>query len=131
MIPFAKISKLTGAVFAAIALSAQATEAPKRVDVKQLSKKVEDVVVREGEPLRPFQEMTRIFIRPGYRFRVIDALVTNFHLPESTLLMLCAAFVGRDKLLAAYAHAVKADQAENNQPDHEHPCKNGVFNRGV
>ena len=64
--------------------------------------------VGEGEPLRPFQDMTRIFIRPGYRFRLIDALVTNFHLPESTLLMLCAAFVGRDKLLAAYAHAVKA-----------------------
>ena len=64
--------------------------------------------VGESEPLRPFQAMTRIFIRPGFRFRVIDALVTNFHLPESTLLMLCAAFVGRDKLLAAYAHAVKA-----------------------
>jgi S-adenosylmethionine:tRNA ribosyltransferase-isomerase len=64
--------------------------------------------VGEGEPLRPFQDMTRIFIKPGFRFRLIDALVTNFHLPESTLLMLCAAFVGRDKLLAAYAHAVQA-----------------------
>jgi S-adenosylmethionine:tRNA ribosyltransferase-isomerase len=64
--------------------------------------------VGEDQPLQPFQDMTRIFIKPGYRFRVIDALVTNFHLPESTLLMLCAAFVGREKLLAAYAHAVKA-----------------------
>jgi S-adenosylmethionine:tRNA ribosyltransferase-isomerase len=63
-----------------------------------------------GEParLRPFQGMTRIFIKPGYRFRVVDALVTNFHLPESTLLMLCAAFVGRERLLNAYAHAVTA-----------------------
>jgi S-adenosylmethionine:tRNA ribosyltransferase-isomerase len=61
-----------------------------------------------GEPLRPMQAMTSIFIKPGYRFRMVDALVTNFHLPESTLLMLCAAFVGRDKLLAAYAHAVNA-----------------------
>jgi S-adenosylmethionine:tRNA ribosyltransferase-isomerase len=58
--------------------------------------------------LRPFAGATRIFIRPGYRFQVVDAMVTNFHLPESTLLMLCAAFVGRERLLAAYAHAVEA-----------------------
>jgi S-adenosylmethionine:tRNA ribosyltransferase-isomerase len=58
--------------------------------------------------LQPFQGTTRIFIRPGYRFRIVDALVTNFHLPQSTLLMLCAAFVGRERLLDAYAHAVAA-----------------------
>jgi S-adenosylmethionine:tRNA ribosyltransferase-isomerase len=58
--------------------------------------------------LGPFRGMTRIFITPGYKFRAIDALVTNFHLPESTLLMLCAAFVGREALLAAYRHAVQA-----------------------
>ena len=51
---------------------------------------------------------TRIFIKPGHRFRAVDAMVTNFHLPESTLLMLCSAFVGREALLAAYAHAVRA-----------------------
>jgi S-adenosylmethionine:tRNA ribosyltransferase-isomerase len=56
----------------------------------------------------PYRGATRIFIKPGYRFRCVDALVTNFHLPESTLLMLCAAFVGRERLLAAYAHAVAA-----------------------
>ncbi len=60
---------------------------------------------RQG-PL-PYKGPTRLFIKPGYRFRAVDAMVTNFHLPESTLLMLCAAFVGRDTLLAAYAHAVK------------------------
>ncbi len=57
--------------------------------------------------LAPFEGETRIFIRPGYRFRVVDALVTNFHLPESTLLMLVSAFAGRETVLAAYAHAVR------------------------
>jgi S-adenosylmethionine:tRNA ribosyltransferase-isomerase len=61
-----------------------------------------------GAGLQPFSGETRIFIKPGYSFRVVDALLTNFHLPESTLLMLCAAFVGRETLLAAYAHAVGA-----------------------
>ena len=58
--------------------------------------------------LKAFSGETRIFIKPGYRFRIVDALLTNFHLPESTLLMLCAAFVGREALLAAYDHGVRA-----------------------
>jgi len=55
---------------------------------------------------RPFRGDTRLFIRPGHRFAVVDGLVTNFHLPESTLLMLVCAFAGRANVLAAYAHAV-------------------------
>ncbi|MGH8401058.1 MAG: tRNA preQ1(34) S-adenosylmethionine ribosyltransferase-isomerase QueA, partial [Gammaproteobacteria bacterium] len=56
--------------------------------------------------LEPFAGETDIFIYPGYRFRIVDALITNFHLPESTLLMLVSAFAGREQVLAAYRHAV-------------------------
>ncbi|MEJ2515709.1 MAG: tRNA preQ1(34) S-adenosylmethionine ribosyltransferase-isomerase QueA [Gammaproteobacteria bacterium] len=56
--------------------------------------------------IEPFEGETELFILPGYRFRVVDALVTNFHLPESSLLMLVAAFAGRETVLAAYRHAV-------------------------
>lgn len=58
--------------------------------------------------LQPFAGETRLFITPGYRFRVVDALITNFHLPESTLLMLVAAFGGYAQIMAAYAHAIRA-----------------------
>jgi len=58
--------------------------------------------------LEPYEGETDLFIYPGFVFRVVDALVTNFHLPESSLLMLVAAFAGREKTLAAYRHAVAA-----------------------
>ena len=61
----------------------------------------------QGGELAAGRGDTRLFITPGYAFRVVDALVTNFHLPESTLLMLVCAFAGRDAVLAAYAHAVR------------------------
>ncbi len=56
--------------------------------------------------LAPFEGETDLFIRPGYGFRVVDALVTNFHLPRSSLLMLVCAFAGRERVLDAYRHAV-------------------------
>jgi S-adenosylmethionine:tRNA ribosyltransferase-isomerase len=59
-----------------------------------------------GGSLEPFSGDSRIFIYPGYRFHVIDGLVTNFHLPESTLLMLVCALAGTHETLAAYRHAV-------------------------
>ena len=62
----------------------------------------------EDGTLRPGASRTALFITPGYRFRVVDRLVTNFHLPRSTLLMLVSAFVGYDRIRAAYAHAVAA-----------------------
>ncbi|MDC1507426.1 tRNA preQ1(34) S-adenosylmethionine ribosyltransferase-isomerase QueA [Oceanospirillaceae bacterium] len=60
----------------------------------------------EGE-IMPFKSETHIFIYPGYRFKSVDALVTNFHLSESTLLMLVSAFAGRDQVMHAYAQAIE------------------------
>jgi S-adenosylmethionine:tRNA ribosyltransferase-isomerase len=59
-----------------------------------------------GGTLRPFAGDSRIFIYPGHEFRVVDGLLTNFHLPESTLIMLVSALAGRERVLAAYRHAV-------------------------
>ena len=57
--------------------------------------------------LRPFSGETDMFILPGYEFRSVDAMLTNFHLPQSSLLMLVSAFAGKDRILAAYKHAVR------------------------
>jgi S-adenosylmethionine:tRNA ribosyltransferase-isomerase len=69
---------------------------------------LETAAAASGPVIAPYVGATRIFIKPGHQFRAVDAMLTNFHLPESTLLMLCSAFVGREALLAAYAHAVQA-----------------------
>jgi len=61
--------------------------------------------MRDGE-LHPYAGETQIFITPGYRIRSVDAMVTNFHLPESTLLMMISAFAGRERVFEAYAHAI-------------------------
>jgi len=60
----------------------------------------------ENDVLRPFADETDIFITPGYRFKVVDVLMTNFHLPRSTLFMLVSAFAGLETMQAAYAHAI-------------------------
>ena len=60
-----------------------------------------------GGRVRPGARRSDLFIYPGFSFRVVDALVTNFHLPRSTLLMLVSAFAGRDNVLAAYGEAIR------------------------
>lgn len=57
--------------------------------------------------VQPYEGDTAIFITPGYRFRAVDGLLTNFHLPKSTLFMLVSALMGRERMLAAYAHAIE------------------------
>ncbi|HSM29496.1 MAG TPA: tRNA preQ1(34) S-adenosylmethionine ribosyltransferase-isomerase QueA [Woeseiaceae bacterium] len=61
-----------------------------------------------GGEIRAFHGETDLFILPGYEFRSVDAMITNFHLPRSSLLMLVAAFAGRDRILRAYEHAVRS-----------------------
>ena len=67
---------------------------------------LESAATETGE-IRPFHGDTAIFITPGYRFRAVDVLMTNFHLPKSSLLMLVCAFAGTELALAAYRHAVR------------------------
>ena len=67
---------------------------------------LESVADAHGD-VRPRADETRLFITPGFRFRVVDRLLTNFHLPKSSLLMLIAAFAGRELVLKSYRHAVE------------------------
>ena len=62
-----------------------------------------------GLPLEPHSGQTEIFLRPGYQFQIVSGLLTNFHLPKSTLLMLVSALAGRERVLAAYEHAVRQE----------------------
>lgn len=62
-----------------------------------------------GDAVAPFSGPTSIFILPGYTYRAVDAMITNFHLPKSTLIMLVSAFAGRDRILAAYREAIRLE----------------------
>ena len=76
--------------------------------VRALESAAPQDAAQEGGGVRAAREWTRLFIYPPYRFRVVDALVTNFHLPRTTLLALVCAFAGREHILAAYAEAIRA-----------------------
>lgn len=78
------------------------------IPVGTTSLRLLESAVRSGE-LSPFSGSTDIFITPGYRFRVADLLLTNFHLPRSTLFMLVSAFAGLERMRSAYAHAIAHD----------------------
>ena len=77
------------------------------IAVGTTSCRVLESVADENGNLKPQSGWTNIFIYPGYRFKLIDALITNFHLPESTLIMLVSALAGREEILAAYRTAIE------------------------
>ena len=76
--------------------------------VRSLESAAQDAL-KNGTELVPFFGDTEIFIFPGYEYQLVDCLITNFHLPESTLIMLVSAFAGYDHVMAAYDHAVKSE----------------------
>ena len=92
----------------AAALNAARARGGRIVAVGSTSLRLLESAAREDGTVAPFAGETDIFITPGHRFRAADALMTNFHLPRSTLFMLVAAFSGLDTMKAAYAHAVAA-----------------------
>lgn len=81
--------------------------APHRTAVGTTSVRVLESAWKENGPFRAESGETGIFIRPGFRFRAVDALITNFHLPKSTLLMLVAAFMGFSEMHRVYRHAIE------------------------
>jgi S-adenosylmethionine:tRNA ribosyltransferase-isomerase len=89
------------------ALKAVRAKGGRIVAVGTTSLRLLETAARSGE-LQPFSGPTDIFITPGYRFRVVDVLMTNFHLPRSTLFMLVSAFAGLERMQAAYRHAVRS-----------------------
>ena len=72
----------------------------------QLTHNATSFILPGGANITTVAGDTAIFITPGYRFRAVDGLMTNFHLPKSTLMMLVSALMGRDRMMAAYAHAI-------------------------
>jgi S-adenosylmethionine:tRNA ribosyltransferase-isomerase len=90
------------------ALNAAKGEGRRIVAAGTTSLRLLEAAAREDGTIEPFDGDTSIFITPGYRFRAVDALLTNFHLPRSTLFMLVAAFAGLDTMRDAYAHAIAA-----------------------
>jgi S-adenosylmethionine:tRNA ribosyltransferase-isomerase len=100
----AEWGEVTGAT--ADALNAARAQGGRIVAVGTTSLRLLESAAAEDGTIKPYAAETAIFITPGYRFRAVDILMTNFHLPRSTLFMLVAAFSGLDTVRKAYAHAV-------------------------
>jgi len=97
-----------GEMDAAAAATINAARAAGRrvVAIGTTAMRVTETAAREDGTVAPFRGLTDLFILPGYRFKAVDALLTNFHLPKSTLMMLVSAFAGTRRMRAAYGHAV-------------------------
>jgi S-adenosylmethionine:tRNA ribosyltransferase-isomerase len=87
-------------------IAAVRREGSRIIAVGTTSLRLLETAAAENGDVRPFAGDTRLFITPGYRFRAIDMLLTNFHLPRSTLLMLVAALAGLERIKSAYSHAI-------------------------
>ena len=92
----------------AVALNAARAKGRRIVAVGTTSLRLLESAAREDGTIAKFEDETAIFITPGYRFRAVDILLTNFHLPKSTLFMLVSAFSGLETMKQAYAHAIAA-----------------------
>jgi S-adenosylmethionine:tRNA ribosyltransferase-isomerase len=90
------------------AINAARTAGGRVVAVGTTATRVLETVADEDGVLKAWSGETRIFIKPGYRFKIVDCLMTNFHLPKSTLFMLVSAFAGLERMKAVYAEAVSA-----------------------
>lgn len=90
----------------AAALKAVRARGGRIIAVGTTSLRLLESASNDAGEIRPYSGETSIFITPGYRFKAVDALMTNFHLPRSTLFMLVSAFSGLETMKAAYAHAI-------------------------
>lgn len=93
---------------AAEAVNAARAEGGRVVSVGTTPLRLLETAAAEDGAVRPFRGETDLFVTPGYRFKAVDKLMTNFHLPRSTLFMLVAAFAGLERMKAAYSHAIAA-----------------------
>lgn len=92
----------------AAALNAARRSGGRIVAVGSTALRTLETAADENGQIRPFADETALFVTPGYRFRAVDIMMTNFHLPRSTLFMLVSAFTGLDRMKRAYAHAISA-----------------------
>ena len=97
-----------GTIGAAVAARLNAVRAAggRVIAVGTTSLRLLESAASDDNLIQPFAGDTAIFITPGYRFKAVDGLMTNFHLPKSTLFMLVSALMGRERMQAAYAHAI-------------------------